>query len=371
MTQLAGWRSPRRLGCTLPRLVDAPPSAVVPAPPADRRHARLPGVRASRWWPDGCRTATSPSSTRRARCCRCSPRSDRVPGRLRRHTGTRSRSGWRARACSCRCSPRLRSPRLRSDACCVPQSALLIVARVAIAARQPHALALRPLAGGAHGRRARRAASGSGEWRVRSCSGAAIATKLSRPSSCRSRSRGCGGGVAGARPSLDRARCRRRRASSSLPFAVLSPGGRRAQLRRCSSTGRCRSRASAGGGSDRAAQRRRNDAARLHDGVAEPERAGRACGRRCCPGAAQVAALLAVWILYARGPATRERLVTYAAAAVAAFVAFGKVLSPQYLIWLIPLVPLVRSRLAQVLLVAALVLTQIEFPARYWRSRTT
>ncbi|HUZ99230.1 MAG TPA: glycosyltransferase family 87 protein [Gaiellaceae bacterium] len=80
----------------------------------------------------------------------------------------------------------------------------------------------------------------------------------------------------------------------------------------------------------------------------------------------QVAALLAVWLHYARGSATRERLVTHVAAAVVAFIAFDKVLSPQYLIWLIPLVPLVRSRLAQVLLVAALVLTQIEFPARYW-----
>ncbi len=82
---------------------------------------------------------------------------------------------------------------------------------------------------------------------------------------------------------------------------------------------------------------------------------------------AQVVALLAVWILYARGPATPERLVAHAAAAVVAFVAFGKVLSPQYLVWLIPLVPLVRSRLAQALLVAALLLTQVEFPRRYWQ----
>jgi hypothetical protein len=73
-----------------------------------------------------------------------------------------------------------------------------------------------------------------------------------------------------------------------------------------------------------------------------------------------------VWIAYARGPQTRERLVRYAAAAVVAFVTFDKVLSPQYMVWLIPLVPLVRSRLAQVFLVAGLVLTQIEFPGRYW-----
>jgi hypothetical protein len=47
----------------------------------------------------------------------------------------------------------------------------------------------------------------------------------------------------------------------------------------------------------------------------------------------------------------------------------GKVLSPQFLIWLIPLVPLVRGRrglVASALLAVALVLTQLWFPYRYW-----
>lgn len=86
---------------------------------------------------------------------------------------------------------------------------------------------------------------------------------------------------------------------------------------------------------------------------------------------AQVVALLAAWALYARGPQTRERLLRYAAASVLAFVAFDKVLSPQYMVWLIPLVPLVRSRAAQGLFVAALVLTQVEFPGRYWSLANT
>jgi hypothetical protein len=84
---------------------------------------------------------------------------------------------------------------------------------------------------------------------------------------------------------------------------------------------------------------------------------------------AQAAALIATWIWFARGPATRERLVRASATAVCAFVAFGKVLSPQFLIWLIPLVPLVRGRrglAASVLLGTALVVTQVWFPFRYW-----
>ena len=83
----------------------------------------------------------------------------------------------------------------------------------------------------------------------------------------------------------------------------------------------------------------------------------------------QGVALVATWILFARGPATRERLLQTSAAALVAFVALGKVLSPQFLIWLIPVVPLVRGRrglAASALLAAALVLTQLWFPYRYW-----
>jgi uncharacterized membrane protein len=82
-----------------------------------------------------------------------------------------------------------------------------------------------------------------------------------------------------------------------------------------------------------------------------------------------VGALIVVWMLFARGPATTERLIVSSAAAVAALVAFGKVFSPQYMIWLIPFVVLVgglRGVAASALLFAALALTQTWFPSHYW-----
>jgi uncharacterized membrane protein len=80
----------------------------------------------------------------------------------------------------------------------------------------------------------------------------------------------------------------------------------------------------------------------------------------------QVAVLTWIWL---RRPGSKEELVRWSAAALVAFVALGKVLSPQFLIWLVPVVPLVaglRGLRASVLTAAALVVTQLWFPSRYW-----
>jgi Glycosyltransferase family 87 len=79
----------------------------------------------------------------------------------------------------------------------------------------------------------------------------------------------------------------------------------------------------------------------------------------------EVAALLWVWVACARRRLGPAEMVTGAAAAVSILLAFGKVFSPQYLIWLIPVVPLVEApvrRAAILLLVAACALTQAWFP---------
>ena len=70
-----------------------------------------------------------------------------------------------------------------------------------------------------------------------------------------------------------------------------------------------------------------------------------------------IAAVAWVTWLYVRG--RRDRLLA-AAAAVTAFVAFGKVLSPQYVVWLVPLVP-ATGLAASAVFVAAMALTHAEF----------
>jgi Glycosyltransferase family 87 len=57
----------------------------------------------------------------------------------------------------------------------------------------------------------------------------------------------------------------------------------------------------------------------------------------------EIAAVLLLGVAYARGPANARRLLLGAAAALVAFAALGKVLSPQYLVWLLPVVPLVEG----------------------------
>jgi multisubunit Na+/H+ antiporter MnhF subunit len=83
---------------------------------------------------------------------------------------------------------------------------------------------------------------------------------------------------------------------------------------------------------------------------------------------AQLAALIVVWVRFALGPATRDRLLTAAAAAVCAFIVFDRVLSPQYLIWLIPLVAIIpgrRGAVAMAMLACAMCMTQIWYPLHF------
>jgi hypothetical protein len=84
-------------------------------------------------------------------------------------------------------------------------------------------------------------------------------------------------------------------------------------------------------------------------------------------GIATVVALVAVYELYRRGRGTTEQLVIASVAAVVGYVAFSKVFSPQYLVWLLPLVPLVRGRAVTALLVVIVGMTQIWEPYRYYK----
>jgi uncharacterized membrane protein len=90
-------------------------------------------------------------------------------------------------------------------------------------------------------------------------------------------------------------------------------------------------------------------------------------------GALQALLVAGVWLAYLarRHEATdADAFLRACATAICVFVAFGKVLSPQFLIWLFPLVPLVAGRrgvAASSLLFVALLLTQLWFPKRYWQ----
>jgi hypothetical protein len=87
--------------------------------------------------------------------------------------------------------------------------------------------------------------------------------------------------------------------------------------------------------------------------------------------ALEIVAVVGIWIVFARrGNGDAETALVASAAAVAAVAAFDKVLSPQYLIWLVPLVLLARGgrgAAGAALLLLALGLTQTWFPSHYWQ----
>src|SRR5262249_1659398 len=65
----------------------------------------------------------------------------------------------------------------------------------------------------------------------------------------------------------------------------------------------------------------------------------------------------------------RHSVLWACALAVAALIAFGKALSPQYLIWLVPLIPLLagcNGNLGMVLFLGWCAVTQLWFPQWYW-----
>ena len=83
---------------------------------------------------------------------------------------------------------------------------------------------------------------------------------------------------------------------------------------------------------------------------------------------ATVALLVWLWARFGRGPSSPDRLVLVVAATLSVELAVGRVLSPQFLIWLLPVVPLVvgrRGQVASALLAAALLLTHAWFPGPY------
>ena len=241
------------------------------------------------------------------------------------------------------------------------RAARVLVALSPLLAGSLDPLALRPLAGAA-----RRGA---------------LAALLARPAPARlgaARRGGRGEALAGraraARARLDGAR-------AAAAWAALVGARRRSRWRSC------RSRSSRRTGSGRSFSGQASRPLQIEslgrvapDDVRPPARSITTHGSQNIAGHGALAAafarrcrsrsLVALWIAFARGPATASGFLRYAAACVCAFIAFGKVLSPQFLIWLVPLVPLVarppRARGAVALLTAALVLTQVWFPERYF-----
>jgi hypothetical protein len=83
---------------------------------------------------------------------------------------------------------------------------------------------------------------------------------------------------------------------------------------------------------------------------------------------AEVGLILFLWIAFARRRGDLQQLINGSMGAVLAFVTLGKVFSPQFLLWLIPLASLLGGTLALggwLALGLAVVLTRLYFPGRW------
>ncbi|MDQ3866725.1 MAG: hypothetical protein M3304_07835, partial [Actinomycetota bacterium] len=153
-----------------------------------------------------------------------------------------------------------------------------------------------------------------------------------------------------------------------VPFAVVAPDGLAHSLER--QAGRPLQIESLGAGLLLAADRVGLYEARVESSHGSQNLAGGAPDALAkAQTLVQALAVVGVWLVFARTRRETPALFAGSAAAVASFVAFGKVLSPQFLIWLLPLVPLVPGRAgiaAGGAFAAALVATQAWFPYRYW-----
>jgi hypothetical protein len=153
-------------------------------------------------------------------------------------------------------------------------------------------------------------------------------------------------------------------AAITLPFLLTGPGGVHASLRY--QLERPLHLESAGGSLLLLA-----DATGLRDAEVGFEAGAQAVlgGTARVVAGAQLALLLAALGLLAAGflrsSRSREELVGVAAAALALVVALGTVLSPQFLVWLFPLVLVAAARRVAAPLLLACVLTQVLYPNRY------
>jgi hypothetical protein len=154
-----------------------------------------------------------------------------------------------------------------------------------------------------------------------------------------------------------------------LPFVALAPGGVRFSITR--QTGRALQIEALGSSALLVAHAVGGYAAHLRFGSGSWNLVG---SLPDALAALQTALQLLAWLLvvwvFARGNRGREQLLVGSAAAVAVWVLFGKVLSPQFLLWLVPLVALCVGRKPAKLafpvgLVAAIGLTHAVYPNRY------